>query len=57
MHTGRVGYAEPLYGHAERSLLLFSDGGVYEEILKIGIEVKAGSGKMSGKMCSSYTGR
>ena len=49
IHTGRVGYAEPLCGHAKSCLLLFLYGSVYEGILKSGIEVKAVSDKCLAK--------
>jgi len=49
MHTGRVGYAEPLCGHAKSCLLLILCGSVYEGILKSGIEVKAVSDKCLAK--------
>ena len=49
MHTGRVGCAEPLCGHAKSCLLSFLYGSVYEGILKSGIEVKAVSDKCLAK--------
>ena len=49
MHTGRVGYAEPLCGHAKSCLLSFLYGSIYEGILKSGIEVKAVSDKCLAK--------
>ncbi len=49
IHTGRVGYAEPLCGHAKSSLLPFECGSAYEGIPKAGIEVKAVSDKCLAK--------
>jgi hypothetical protein len=49
IHTGRVGYAEPLCGHAKNCLLLFLCGSVYEGISKFGIEVKAVSDECLAK--------
>lgn len=49
IHTGRVGYVEPLCGHAKSCLLSFLCGSVYEGILKSGIEVKAVSDEYLAK--------
>ena len=49
MHTGRVGCAEPLCGHAKSCLLSFLHGSVYEGIPKPGIEVKAVSDECLAK--------
>ena len=49
IHTGRVGCAEPLCGHAKNCLLLFLYGSVYEGIPKAGIEVKAASDECLAK--------
>ena len=49
IHTGRVGCAEPLCGHAKSRLLPFFGGSAYEGILKSGIEVKAVSDKCLAK--------
>ena len=49
IHTGRVGYAEPLCGHAKSYLLSFLCGSVYEGILKSGIEVKVVSDECLAK--------
>ncbi len=49
IHTGRVGCAEPLCGHAKNCLLPFLYGGVYEGIPKAGIEVKAASDECLAK--------
>ena len=49
IHTGRVGYAEPLCGHAKNCLLSFLCESVCEGILKSGIEVKAVSDECLAK--------
>ncbi len=49
IHTGRVGYAKPLCGHAMSCLLPFIYGSVCEGILKAGIEVKAVSDECLAK--------
>ena len=49
IHTGRVGCAELLCGHAKSYLLLFLHGSGYEGILKSGIEVKAVSDECLAK--------
>ena len=49
IHTGRVGCAEPLCGHAKSCLLSFLNGSVCEEILKSGIEAKAVSDECLAK--------
>ena len=49
IHTGRVGYAEPLCGHAKSCLLSFLCESVCEEILKSGIEAKVVSDKCLAK--------
>ncbi len=49
IHTGRVGYAEPLCGHAKSCLLSFLCESVCEGILKSGIEAKAVSDECLAK--------
>ena len=53
IHTGRVGCAEPLCGHAKNCLLSFLRGSGYEGISKAGIEVKAVSDKCLAKSGSA----
>jgi hypothetical protein len=43
MRTGRVGYVEPLCGHAKSYLLSIYKESSHEEIPKSGIEVKVRS--------------
>ncbi len=49
IHTGRVGYEEPLCGHAMNCLLPFLCGSECEGISKSGIEVKAVSDECLAK--------
>ena len=49
IHTGRMGCAEPLCGHAKNCLLPFLYGSVYEGIPESGIEVKAVSDECLAK--------
>ncbi len=56
IHTGRVGYAEPLCGHAKSCLLSFLYGSVCEGILKSGIEVKAVSDECLAKSVAGTWG-
>ena len=49
IHTGRVGCAEPLCGHAKNCLLSFLYGSMYEGIPKSGIEVKVASDECLAK--------
>ncbi|MCM1056866.1 MAG: hypothetical protein NC517_04585 [Firmicutes bacterium] len=49
IHTGRMGYVEPLCGHAKSCLPLFLEWGSCEEILKNGIEAKAVSDECLAK--------
>ena len=46
IHTGRVGYVEPLCGHAKRCLLPLLYGSEYEGTWKDDVEVKAGAGNV-----------
>ncbi len=56
IHTGRVGYAEPLCGHAKSCLLPFLYGSAYEGILKSGIEVKVVSDECLAKSVAGTWG-
>ena len=56
IHTGRVGYVEPLCGHAKRCLLSFLYGSICEGILKSDIETKAGSDECLAKCAAVARG-